>query len=182
MTPVGDIDLVPPARRVGGVGASYLMASFTHVSSDRPSRFSAGHHDVLYVARSYETALFATIHHHARFMARTAEPVGWTSQFREIILKVHADLHDHRADVAAFGPCLDPGCYQAAQQLAATLQSQARTVLPIQASGRPVENASRFSIRIAPRAPSRVGILIIIGMESGSIWLGMRAAALCSWS
>ncbi len=122
MRSVGNIDLVPPARRVGGVGASYLMASFTHVSPDRPSRFSAGHHGVLYVARSYETALFETLHHHARFMARTAEPAGWTSQFREIILKVDADLHDLRADAAAFGLCLDPDNYEAAQQLAATLR------------------------------------------------------------
>ncbi|MEG8220740.1 RES family NAD+ phosphorylase [Sphingomonas sp. HH69] len=123
MTSVGNIDLVPPARRVGGLGASYLMASFTHVSPDRPSRFSAGHHGVLYVARSYETALFETIHHHARFMARTAEPAGWTSQFREIILKVDANLHDLRADAAALGPCLDPDSYEAAQQFAATLRS-----------------------------------------------------------
>lgn len=123
MTLVGNIDLVPPARRVGGVGASYLMASFTHVSPDRPSRFSAGHHGVLYVARSYETALFETLHHHAHFMARTAEPAGWTSQFREIILKVDADLHDLRADAAAFGLCVDPDNYEAAQQFAAALRS-----------------------------------------------------------
>ena len=123
MTSVGDIDLVPPARRAGGIGASYLMASFTHVSPDRPSRFSSGHHGVLYVARSYETALFETIHHHARFMVRTAEPAGWTSQFREIILKVDANLHDLRAHAEAFGPCLDPDSYEAAQQFAATFRN-----------------------------------------------------------
>lgn len=123
MTSVGNIDLVPPARRVGGVGASYLMASFTHVSPDRPSRFSAGHHGVLYVARSYETGLFETIHHHARFMARTAEPAGWTSQFREIILKVDADLHDLRAHGEAFSHCLNPDSYEAAQQFAATFRN-----------------------------------------------------------
>jgi hypothetical protein len=50
MTSVGNIDLIPPARRVGGAGASYLMASFTHVSPDRPSRFSAGHYGVLPVS------------------------------------------------------------------------------------------------------------------------------------
>ena len=38
---IGDVALVPPDRRVGGRGASYLMAPFTHVSPDRPSRFSA---------------------------------------------------------------------------------------------------------------------------------------------
>lgn len=121
MATIGNIDLVPPKRRVGGPGASYLMASFTHVSTDRPSRFSAGHYGVLYVARSYETALFETIHHHARFMAKTAEPAGWTSQFREIILAVHADLHDLRGETSS--AALDPNDYSAAQQLATNLRS-----------------------------------------------------------
>lgn len=122
MASVGNIDLVPPDRRVGGVGASYLMASFTHVSPDRPSRFSDGSYGVLYVARSYETALFETIHHHARFMIRTAEQAGWTSQFREIILEVDAALHDLRGGSDEFGPWLDPQSYQAPQQLAASLR------------------------------------------------------------
>lgn len=122
MASIGNIDLVPPERRVGGNGASYLMASFTHVSPDRSSRFSAGDYGVLYAARRYETALIETIHHHARFMARTAEPPGWTSQFREIILKVDAQLHDLRGGDEAFGPYLDPDSYAAAQQLAAVLR------------------------------------------------------------
>lgn len=121
MTSVGNIDLVPPTRRVGGAGASYLMASFTHVSPDRPSRFSFGHYGVLYAARSYETALFETIYHHTRFMARTAELAGWTSQFREIILKVDAELHDLRMNEPGFSPWLDPENYEVAQRLAATL-------------------------------------------------------------
>ena len=120
MSTIGNIDLVPQDRRVGGVGASYLMASFTHVSMDRPSRFTAGKYGVLYVARNYHTALFETIHHHARFMAMTGEPAGWTSQFREIILTVRADLHDLRG--AENNPCLDPINYGTAQQVAASLR------------------------------------------------------------
>lgn len=123
MASVGNIDLVPAARRVGGAGASYLMASFTHVSQDRPSRFSSGEFGVLYVARSYETALFETVHHHAAFMARTGEPAGWTSQFREIVMKIDARLHDLR-DQGAFATCLDPDSYGAAQQLAAQLRAE----------------------------------------------------------
>ena len=38
MEQLGALDLVPPARRVGGAGASWPMAPFTHVSLDRPSR------------------------------------------------------------------------------------------------------------------------------------------------
>jgi hypothetical protein len=66
------------------------MAPFTHVSPDRPSRFSAGAFGVLYVADRFEVALSETLHHHALFMAATAQAPGWTSQFREIVLDVGA--------------------------------------------------------------------------------------------
>src|SRR3546814_20921766 len=86
------------------------MAPFTHVSTDRPSRFTAGTYGVLYAGNAFETALFETIHHHVRFMARTVEAPGWTSQFREIILSVRADLHDLRC-LAAGDHALDPDHY-----------------------------------------------------------------------
>lgn len=123
MASVGNLDLVPPSRRVGGVGSSYLMASFTHISPDRPSRFSAGDFGVLHVARSYETALFETIHHHTRFMASTAERPGWTSQFREILLEVDAHVHDLRDGGDKLAPYLDPQSYKSAQELAASLRN-----------------------------------------------------------
>ncbi len=121
MDSIGALDLVPPARRVGGPGASYLMAPFTHVTPDRPSRFSAGGYGVLYVGRTFEVALFETMYHHARFMAATAQPPGWTSQFREIVLDVDAELHDLRA-VPANENVLDPDDYETGQALGATLQ------------------------------------------------------------
>lgn len=96
METIGNIDLVPPDRRVSGPGASYLMAPFTHVSADRPTRFSDGSFGVLYIASDFETALYETTHHHAAFMALTKEEPGWTSQFREIVLEVDATLHDLR--------------------------------------------------------------------------------------
>jgi hypothetical protein len=46
MATIGNLDLVPVDRRVGGNGASYLMAPFTHVSTDRPSRFTDGSYGV----------------------------------------------------------------------------------------------------------------------------------------
>jgi hypothetical protein len=122
MVTIGNLDLVPVDRRVGGNGASYLMAPFTHVSMDRPSRFTDGSYGVLYLANAFETALFETIHHHARFMARTAEAAGWTSQFREIALSVSADLHDLRGTEPA-NPALDPDSYVASQRLAADLKA-----------------------------------------------------------
>jgi len=118
MATIGNLDLVPVARRVGGNGASYLMAPFTHVSTDRPSRFGDGSYGVLYVGDRFETALFETIHHHARFMARTREAPGWTSQYREILMSVDADLHDLRTRAGAPDPALDPDNYAASQALA----------------------------------------------------------------
>lgn len=119
---IGNLDLVPPERRVGGNGASWLMAPFTHVSVDRPSRFTNGSYGVLYVGIGFETALFETIHHHGRFMLRTREAPGWTSQFREIVLSVNADLHDLRAQAPELAPALDPAQYAAAQALGANLK------------------------------------------------------------
>ena len=123
METIGNIDLVPSARRVGGPGASYLMAPFTHVSTDRPSRFSRGRYGVLYVGREFQTALFETAHHHARFMANTNEPAGWTSQFREILLDIQGDLHDLRGDHPVHAEALDPSDYQKAQELGERLHA-----------------------------------------------------------
>lgn len=120
METLGALDLVPRDRRVGGPGASYLMAPFTHVSPDRPSRFTAGAFGVLYAADRFETALAETIHHHARFMARTAEPAGWASQFRELVLDINLVAHDLRG--GDYDEVLDPDDYRIAQALAAELR------------------------------------------------------------
>ena len=122
MENLGALDLVPPERRVGGPGASYLMAAFTHISTDRPSRFSDGRYGVLYVADRFETALAETIHHHAIFMARTAEPPGWTSQFREIVMDVALDAHDLR-DETTYADALQRDDYRSSQALGAALRA-----------------------------------------------------------
>ena len=96
------------------------MAPFTQASPDRPSRFSDGSFGVLYVAETFETALFETIHHHALFMARTREPAGWTSQFREIVLDVAANLHDLR-DPALSVRVMEPNDYSRSQALGTVL-------------------------------------------------------------
>ena len=120
---VGNLDLVTPARRVSGPGASYLMAPFTHTSTDRPSRFSDGRYGVLYVARTFETALAETIHHHERFMTATAEQPGWTSQFRELVLDVEGGLHDLRGGRPEFSPLFASDQYTTPQALAAALRT-----------------------------------------------------------
>lgn len=123
METIGNLDLVPADRRVSGPGASWLMAPFTHVSPDRPSRFSEGSFGVLYVGDRFEVALLETIHHHARFMLATTQPPGWTSQFREIVLEVDAELHDIRPLEAEAAAVLDPADYAAGQTLGIGLRA-----------------------------------------------------------
>lgn len=123
METIGNIDLVPAERRVGGQGASYLMAPFTHTSTDRPSRFSNGRLGVLYIAGDFETAVHETCHHHARFMAATSEAPGWVSQFRELQINVDARLHDIRDDVPGAGLLIDPDNYTQAQHFGAELRA-----------------------------------------------------------
>lgn len=125
METLGNIDRIPPARRVGGPGASYLMAPFTHVSAHRTSLFSQGHFGVLYAGREFQTALLETAYHHARFMANTNEPPGWSSQFREILFDLHGDLHDLRERNPFHAEALDPADYHEAQSLGARLYAAA---------------------------------------------------------
>jgi RES domain len=123
METIGNLDLVPRERRVGGSGASYLMAPFTHISTDRPSRYSKGRYGVLYIAEKFETALFETIYHHALLMLRTHELPGWASQFRELILDIEAPLHDLRGEDPNFVEALAPNNYAESQRLAEALRT-----------------------------------------------------------
>jgi hypothetical protein len=93
------------------------------VSADRPSRFSDGSFGVLYAGKRFDVALLETAYHHARFMHRTSEPAGWTSQFREILLDVAGRLHDLRGDDPAYADVLDPNDYKVSQALGARLRA-----------------------------------------------------------
>ena len=122
MATIGNLDLIPPERRVAGPGATYLMAPFTHVSFDRPSRFSDGSYGVLYAADRFEVALLETIHHHGHFMAQSREQPGWTSQFREIVLDIEAELHDLRINPLPSPDVLARSDYEASQALGKELR------------------------------------------------------------
>lgn len=122
METIGNLDLVPPDRRVSGEGAGYLMAPFTHVSPDRSTRFSNGAFGVLYIGDTFETALAETIHHHEKFMRRTRDPAGWTSQFRELVLDAKLTAHD-LTDAAAHAEALNPDDYTEAQRIGAALRA-----------------------------------------------------------
>ena len=120
---VGMLDLVPLERRVSGEGASWAMAPFVHASPDRPSRFSDGNFGVYYAGDRIEVALFETIYHHAQFMAATDEPAGWTSDFRELVGSLDAELHDVM-DTSVYAAIYHPEDYAASQVLAIDLRSQ----------------------------------------------------------
>ncbi|MFV2057307.1 MAG: RES family NAD+ phosphorylase [Thiohalomonadales bacterium] len=94
---VGDIALIPAEDRITGPGTSPVMAAFTHVSLDRPSRFSDGSHGVYYASKTQETAIAETKYHRARFLAYTFEDAGEVSM-RVYMGKVIKPMHDVRGD------------------------------------------------------------------------------------
>ncbi|ODT66583.1 MAG: hypothetical protein ABS75_26260 [Pelagibacterium sp. SCN 63-23] len=116
---LGRLDLVPPARRVGGPGTSFVMAPFVHVSPDRPGRFTDGSYGVYSAGRSEEVAIREVAHHHGRAMRASAEAPGWTSQFRLLVNRLDLDLHDARR----FERYHHPDDYAPSQALARRLRA-----------------------------------------------------------
>ncbi len=112
---IGNLDLVLEERRVGGPGASYLMAPFVHVTPDHQGRFHDGTFGAFYGAESFETALFETVHHTQLFCAATDETPGWIADKRELIGKLDAVLTDIRK---GFDDLLDPDDYVRSQAFA----------------------------------------------------------------
>lgn len=73
---IGEIALVAADDRISGPGSSPVMAAFTHISKDTPSRFSDGTYGVYYAARTQETAIEETKFHRAKFLSYTNEDPG----------------------------------------------------------------------------------------------------------
>ncbi len=113
---VGALALVPPERRLSGPGASWVMASFTHVTPDRSSRFTDGTFGAYYAANTMETAVHEHAFHMAHHYRSTRDAPGWISHVRELIGSIDASLIDLRR--GAFGTLLDPASYTASQAFA----------------------------------------------------------------
>ncbi|PZX45700.1 RES domain-containing protein [Roseinatronobacter thiooxidans] len=86
------------------------MAPFVPCSSQRPGRFSDGSFGLYYAGDSTEVAIAENLHQ-ARFMRATDNPPGWTSQFRELIGSIDADLND----ATGRSNLLDPDDYHPSQ-------------------------------------------------------------------
>ena len=114
---LGQLELVPRARRVSGPGTQPVMAAFTHVNPDG-SRFSDGTYGVFYAAKTLDTAVAETMHHRAKFMAATNEP-AMKIEMRCYRMDVRGRLHDLRRGWAAM---LDPDDYGPPRRLARTLR------------------------------------------------------------
>lgn len=118
---IGNLDLVPPERRVDGIGAAYVMSPFTHCSIDRPGRFHDGTFGAFYAANGFETAVAETAFHTAAFLAATKEAPGWIAAKRELIGSIDTDLVDIRGE--GFTVLLDPDSYLASQDFASNLRA-----------------------------------------------------------
>lgn len=120
---VGDISLVPAARRVSGPNASFVMASFTHLNP-KGSRFSDGSFGVFYAANTLDTAICETAYHFARFAADAHDPP------RREDMRVLLGAIDHAFDDVATLPeaeraaILSPDSYGAGQSFARTRRGE----------------------------------------------------------
>ena len=118
---VGEIALVPPDERVSGPGASYVMASFTHLNP-RGSRFSDGSFGVYYAAPELETAIAETIFHFEEFARDSGDPMR-TEEMRVLVGGAAAEFED----VAALAEprrsqILDPSSYATSRAYARDLR------------------------------------------------------------
>lgn len=119
---MGDIALVPPEDRVSGPGASYVMASFTHLNP-RGSRFSDGAYGVYYAAGDLETAIAETVFHFAGFARDSADPPR-TEDMRVLVGAIAHDFEDAGALAEPLrSAVLDPDSYAVSQSYGRALRA-----------------------------------------------------------
>ncbi len=118
---VGNIALVPPDERVAGPGASYVMASFTHLNP-KGSRFSDGSYGVYYAAAELETAIAETVFHFEALARDSADPPRM-EDMRVLVGMVESDFEDIDALPEPLrSQVLDPVSYAASRSHAKRLR------------------------------------------------------------
>ena len=118
---LGEVERVPRAQRLYGPGSGPIMAAFTHVNV-MGSRFSSGEQGAFYAARDRPTAVAETRHHHARFLAATAQP-ALHLPMRLYHVAIDARLHDLRPPGSVPAAVFDPDDYGASQALGRRLRA-----------------------------------------------------------
>jgi RES domain len=123
---VGAIHLVPVEERVSGPGASYVMASFTHLNP-KGGRFSDATHGAYYAAGDLPTAVAETVYHFGQFAADSADGPRY-EEMRVIVGRIDAALHDiEQLDADQRQRLLDPNDYTFGQALALALRGAGST-------------------------------------------------------
>lgn len=110
---------MPPGRRVGGPGSSWVMAPFIFNSPDYPGRFTDGKYGIFYAGNSEEVALAESIHHYSKFMLASSSGPGWSANFQLLEGSVSGRLHD----VDAVAGALDPDDYRLSQRAGKELRN-----------------------------------------------------------
>lgn len=114
---IGEISLVAPQNRVAGPGASYVMASFTHLNP-KGSRFSDGTYGVYYAASELNTAIAETVYHFEAF-ARAAHDPARQEDMRVVIGTINCEFDEVAAlEDSLRNNILDPNSYAAARNFA----------------------------------------------------------------
>lgn len=119
---LGDISLVAPKDRVTGPGASYVMASFTHLNP-RGSRFSDGSFGVYYAASALKTAIAEAIYHFEAF-ARAANDPPREEAMRVLVSGASGHFEDvGQLSTEKQSVILGPTTYAGSQAFAKSLRS-----------------------------------------------------------
>jgi hypothetical protein len=118
---IGNIALVAREERVSGPGASYVMASFTHLNP-KGSRFSDGTYGVYYAASGIATAIAETVFHFEGFARDSGDPPRM-EDMRVLVGDIAADFEDVGGIPDPLRlPILDPVSYAVAQDYARMLR------------------------------------------------------------
>jgi RES domain-containing protein len=118
---VGEIRLVTPEERISGPGASWVMASFTHLNP-KGSRFSDGSYGVYYAARELATAIRETAHHFGHFASDSDDGSRYESM-RVLVGRIANRFVDaERLPATLSAAVLDPDSYDESRRFGAELR------------------------------------------------------------
>ncbi len=162
---VGEIDLVPAADRVFGVGSSPVMAAFCHLNPEG-SRFSDGTWGVYYGAQTLETAVAEVSHHRSKFLEATSQP-AIDVDLRCYVATVQAPL----LDVRALADIHHPDSYAASREVAKTHRAQGTAGLLYRSVREPQHEC------VAVLKPPAIRVPVTQGPHVTLCWDGRRIKA-----